>query len=65
MLLPDFDSWPVALAWYNSAPLSLNKALKGKIVVIDFFTYCWYDCIPALYFLDLTCFKRELFAHVG
>jgi hypothetical protein len=25
--------------WFNSKPLSLNKQLKGKLVVIDFWTY--------------------------
>lgn len=28
-----------------SEPLSFNKHLKGKIVVLDFFTYCCINCM--------------------
>lgn len=38
--LPDFD----AVAWLNSAPLS-NKALRGKVVLVNFWTY---SCINSL-----------------
>jgi thiol-disulfide isomerase/thioredoxin len=37
------------LEWFNvSRPLSLSKDLRGKIVVLDFFTYCCINCIHIL-----------------
>ncbi|CAH0559630.1 unnamed protein product [Brassicogethes aeneus] len=37
------------LEWFNvSEPLSLQKHLKGKIVVLDFFTYCCINCMHIL-----------------
>jgi len=34
-------------AWLNSAPLTL-KALRGKVVLVDFWTYACIDCVRAL-----------------
>src|SRR5215831_12888560 len=39
--LPDFDG---AIAWLN-APLLTNKALRGKVVLVNFWTY---SCINSL-----------------
>jgi thiol-disulfide isomerase/thioredoxin len=39
--LPDFDG---AVEWLNSAPLN-NKALRGKVVLVNFWTY---SCINSL-----------------
>jgi thiol-disulfide isomerase/thioredoxin len=37
------------LEWFNvSRPLSLSKDLRGKIVVLDFFTYCCINCMHIL-----------------
>lgn len=33
---PEF---PAGLDWFNSAPLTLS-ALRGKIAILDFWTYC-------------------------
>ena len=33
---PDF---PTGLEWFNSDPLSMRR-LRGKLVVLDFWTYC-------------------------
>lgn len=33
---PEF---PAGLDWFNTAPLTM-KALHGKVVVLDFWTYC-------------------------
>ncbi|HEX7926933.1 MAG TPA: thioredoxin-like domain-containing protein [bacterium] len=42
---PEF---PSGLTWYNTpAPLSL-KALRGKIVLLDFWTYCCINCMHVL-----------------
>lgn len=30
--------------WINSRPLSLKNELKGKVVLLDFFTYCCINC---------------------
>src|SRR5579872_6083675 len=38
---PDFDA---AVAWLNSAPLN-SKALRGKVVLVNFWTY---SCINSL-----------------
>lgn len=37
------------LQWLNTeSPLSLYKDLSGKVVVLDFFTYCCINCIHLL-----------------
>ncbi|XP_066138523.1 NHL repeat-containing protein 2 [Euwallacea fornicatus] len=37
------------LEWFNvSEPLSFSKHLKGKIVVLDFFTYCCINCMHVI-----------------
>ena len=37
-----------ALEWFNSSPLSFVSDLKGKVVVLDFFTYCCINCMHVL-----------------
>lgn len=45
LLAPDFQyGWQ----WFNSPPLSLKKELRGKIVVLDFWTYCCINCMHVL-----------------
>lgn len=34
--------------WFNSPPLRFDRELKGKIVVLDFWTYCCINCIHIL-----------------
>ncbi|XP_039894954.1 NHL repeat-containing protein 2 [Simochromis diagramma] len=44
--IPDFQT---GLEWLNTeGPLSLNKELAGKVVLLDFFTYCCINCIHIL-----------------
>ncbi|KAL2078024.1 hypothetical protein ACEWY4_025709 [Coilia grayii] len=44
--VPDFEP---DLEWLNTeGPLSLAKELAGKIVVLDFFTYCCINCMHIL-----------------
>ncbi|TNN67698.1 NHL repeat-containing protein 2 [Liparis tanakae] len=44
--IPDFQT---GLEWLNTeGPLSLNKELSGKVVLLDFFTYCCINCIHIL-----------------
>lgn len=45
MLCPDF---PSGADWVNSRPLSLRSELAGKVVLLDFFTYCCVNCMHAL-----------------
>lgn len=37
--------------WFNSNPLSLETSLKGKVVLIDFWTYTCINCIRTLPYL--------------
>lgn len=44
--MPEF---PEGLEWLNTeAPISVYKDLCGKVVVLDFFTYCCINCIHLL-----------------
>ena len=43
--------------WFNSPPLSFERELKGKIVVLDFWTYCCINCIHIL--PDLTYLEEK------
>jgi cytochrome c biogenesis protein CcdA/thiol-disulfide isomerase/thioredoxin len=48
--LPDLGPAPPldgAVQWLNSAPLSL-KSLRGKVVLVDFWTYSCINCLHAL-----------------
>lgn len=38
-------------AWINSAPLNISK-LKGKVVIVDFWTYSCINCIRTIPFLN-------------
>ena len=46
--LPDLGG---AVAWLNSPPLS-SKSLRGKVVVIDFWTYSCINCLRALPYVE-------------
>lgn len=55
---PDF---PRGADWINSRPLSLHKELSGKVVLLDFFTYCCINCqhvLPKLAELEQK-YKRD------
>lgn len=43
-LRPDFSG---AVSWLNSAPLDLHQ-LRGKVVVVDFWTYSCINCLRSL-----------------
>lgn len=52
LMVPDF---PAGLDWMNSEPLSLERELKGKVVVLDFWTYGCINCmhvVPDLAYLE-------------
>ena len=48
--------FPGGLTWFNSSPLSLARDLRGKLVVLDFFTYCCINCMHIL--PDLASLER-------
>lgn len=46
LLDPEF---PPSLDWFNTpSPLSFSGQLEGKLVVLDFFTYCCINCMHVL-----------------
>ncbi|XP_008808703.1 protein SUPPRESSOR OF QUENCHING 1, chloroplastic isoform X1 [Phoenix dactylifera] len=50
--VPEF---PSKLEWLNAAPLQLYRNLKGRVVLLDFWTYCCINCmhvLPDLEFLE-------------
>jgi cytochrome c biogenesis protein CcdA/thiol-disulfide isomerase/thioredoxin len=47
-LLPSLDG---AVAWLNSAPLT-REDLKGKVVVVDFWTYSCINCLRAIPYVE-------------
>jgi cytochrome c biogenesis protein CcdA/thiol-disulfide isomerase/thioredoxin len=46
--MPDLSG---AVSWINSSPLS-SKVLKGKVVLIDFWTYSCINCLRALPYVE-------------
>src|SRR6202041_894153 len=46
--MPDLSG---AVSWINSPPLS-SKSLRGKVVVIDFWTYSCINCLRALPYVE-------------
>ncbi|KNA17276.1 hypothetical protein SOVF_081340 isoform C [Spinacia oleracea] len=64
LVVPEF---PSGLDWLNTAPLQFRRDLKGKVVVLDFWTYCCINCmhvLPDLEFLEKK-YKEMPFAVVG
>ena len=53
---PEF---PAGKEWFNSSPLSFKKELRGKITVLDFWTYC---CINCIHVLPDLAYLREKYA---
>nr|XP_027188810.1 protein SUPPRESSOR OF QUENCHING 1, chloroplastic isoform X2 [Cicer arietinum] len=49
-LVPEF---PSKLDWLNTAPLQFQRDLKGKVVLLDFWTYCCINCMHVLPDLDV------------
>lgn len=45
----EIDDFPRGLTWLNvAAPLRLKQDLKGKFVLLDFWTYCCINCMHVL-----------------
>ncbi|CAH9080213.1 unnamed protein product [Cuscuta epithymum] len=62
--VPEF---PAKLDWLNTAPLQLSRDLRGKVVLLDFWTYCCINCmhvLPDLKFLEKK-YKDMPFVVVG
>ncbi|XP_065851915.1 protein SUPPRESSOR OF QUENCHING 1, chloroplastic isoform X2 [Euphorbia lathyris] len=63
-VVPEF---PPQLDWLNSAPLQFQRELKGKVVLLDFWTYCCINCmhvLPDLEYLEKK-YKDMPFTVVG
>ncbi len=42
-------AFPAGLSWFNTdRPLAFDKDLKGRVVVMDFWTYCCINCMHVL-----------------
>ncbi|BBN12735.1 phosphoglycolate phosphatase [Marchantia polymorpha subsp. ruderalis] len=55
------------LEWLNSPPLRLQSDLRGKLVLLDFWTYCCINCmhvLPDLAYLEKK-FKGQPFTVIG
>ncbi|KAL8155577.1 hypothetical protein AgCh_000823 [Apium graveolens] len=64
---PTVPEFPPKLDWLNTAPLQLSRDLKGKVVLLDFWTYCCINCmhvLPDLEFLERK-YKDMPFTVVG
>ncbi|KZV33835.1 NHL repeat-containing protein 2 [Dorcoceras hygrometricum] len=62
--VPEF---PSKLDWLNASPLQFRRDLKGKVVLLDFWTYCCINCmhvLPDLEFLEKK-YKDMPFVVVG
>ncbi|XP_043687165.1 protein SUPPRESSOR OF QUENCHING 1, chloroplastic isoform X2 [Telopea speciosissima] len=64
---PDVPEFPSKLDWLNTAPLQFRRDLKGRVVLLDFWTYCCINCmhvLPDLDFLEKK-YKDKPFTVVG
>ncbi|XP_007031176.2 PREDICTED: NHL repeat-containing protein 2 [Theobroma cacao] len=64
---PTVPEFPAKLDWLNTAPLQFGRDLKGKVVLLDFWTYCCVNCmhvLPDLDFLEKK-YKDKPFTVVG
>ncbi|KAJ8511102.1 hypothetical protein OPV22_001536 [Ensete ventricosum] len=52
--VPEF---PSKLDWLNTAPLQFRRNLKGRVVLLDFWTYCCINCMHVL--PDLEYLERK------
>lgn len=60
-------SFPLGLDWFNSPPLSWERHLLGKVVLLDFWTFCCINCmhtLPDIAYL-LSKYKGEAVACIG
>jgi thiol-disulfide isomerase/thioredoxin len=51
-IVPEF---PVGADWLNAPPLRLDRELRGKVLILDFWTYCCINCmhiLPDLAYLE-------------
>jgi DNA-binding beta-propeller fold protein YncE len=55
-----FTDFKDDLEWFNAFPLSLKKELKGKIVILDFWSY---RCIKCIHSLPDLAFLQQKYAN--
>lgn len=59
--------FPKGLDWFNAPPLSIQRELRGKLLILDFWTYCCINCmhvLPDLAYIERR-FANEPVAVVG
>uniref|UniRef100_A0A1D1YFL6 NHL repeat-containing protein 2 n=2 Tax=Anthurium amnicola TaxID=1678845 RepID=A0A1D1YFL6_9ARAE len=64
---PNVPEFPSKLDWLNTFPLQFGRDLKGKVVLLDFWTYCCINCmhvLPDLEFLEKK-YKEKPFTVIG
>ncbi|KAK5772018.1 hypothetical protein PVK06_048278 [Gossypium arboreum] len=64
---PKVPEFPAKLDWLNTAPLQFQRDLQGKVVLLDFWTYCCINCmhvLPDLDFLEKK-YKAKPFTVIG
>ncbi|XP_039021582.1 protein SUPPRESSOR OF QUENCHING 1, chloroplastic-like [Hibiscus syriacus] len=49
---PKVPEFPAKLDCLNTAPLQFQRDLQGKVVLLDFWTYCCINCMHVLPDLD-------------
>src|SRR5260370_18253313 len=61
--LPSLDG---AVAWLNSAPLT-REQLKGKVVLVDFWTYSCINCLRAIPYVEAWAeiYKKDGLVGIG
>lgn len=52
--VPDF---PAGAQWLNAPPLQLSRELRGRVVLLDFWTFCCINCMHIL--PDLAALERK------
>ena len=64
-IVPPF---PPGADWFNAPPLQWGRELQGKIVILDFWTYCCINCmhiLPDLAYLESKFSTQPAFSVVG
>ena len=60
--------FPAKHTWFNSEPLSFEDQLQGKLVLIDFWTYCCINCLhmlPDLEYLEQKFESENAIVFIG
>lgn len=62
------QDFPSGHTWFNSDALSFDRHLKGKLVLVDFWTYCCINCLhvlPDLEYLEQKFAEEQSIVFMG